>query len=197
MSQNQNKLQNNSQDKFPDRARRNFQKNKRIGIDIGRVIIGTDTDKPALFFSRDYLKAPENPGALQGIQTLCERLGPENIFLVSKCGQAVSEKTRDWLLYKDFYNFTGMGQDQVFFCRERHEKQGISAKLELDIFIDDRFTVLEHLLRLEHIDRLFLFDPLENERQKFLAALFHRDKRRTSPVVLVDNWQDLMSQIRM
>ena len=55
----------------------------------------------------------------------------------------------------------------VFFCRERHEKRGICLTHDITVFIDDRYTVLEHLLDFE---TLFLFNAEGKELQRYAAA---------------------------
>ena len=63
-----------------------------IGIDIGRVIISGDTDKPDQFFSNDYLEVCEVPGAFESIKKIVQKYGAANVFLVSKCGEIVQKK---------------------------------------------------------------------------------------------------------
>src|SRR4051812_37338303 len=96
----------------------------RLGVDIGRVIIdgsshpaGADT----AFFNGDeatMLATPEMPGALDTLATLT-RLFEGRVWLVSKCGPRVQERTLRWLAGHDFYGRTGIDPTHVRFCRER------------------------------------------------------------------------------
>ena len=155
----------------------------KIGIDIGRVIIAGDTDQPNTFFSRDFLQAPAVQASIPAIARIALRHGPKNVFLVSKCGEATAERTLLWLHHQNFFVLTGIAPDQVFFCRERHEKQSICERLGIEVFIDDRFTVLQHLL---HLKQLYLFDPTEVELEKYTHV-----KRKLRNVKLVRSWKEL------
>src|SRR5262245_2964187 len=114
----------------------------RLGVDIGRVIIdgsshpdGADT----AFFSGDeatLLRTPEMPGALEAITRLVT-LFEGRVWLVSKCGPKVQERTMRWLASKDFYRRTGITAGQVRFCRKREEKRIHCVQLGLTHFVDD------------------------------------------------------------
>ncbi|HEY2794957.1 MAG TPA: hypothetical protein VGJ28_21540 [Micromonosporaceae bacterium] len=120
----------------------------RLGIDIGRVIIdgaahpnGGDT----AFFNGDeatMLATPEMTGAIEEIADLVALFDGE-VWLVSKCGTRVQQRTLRWLDGHDFYARTGLRRDRVRFCRERREKRGICLDLGLTHFIDDHPQVHE------------------------------------------------------
>jgi hypothetical protein len=155
----------------------------RIGIDIGRVIIKGDTDKPNQFFTKNYLTAPAVDLAFESITKIVERYGSDYVFLVSKCGESTEEKTLEWLEYQQFYIKTGIDQSQVLFCRKRYEKKLICADYNIKLFIDDRYTVLEHLTDLK---RLYLFNPVDSELEKF------NQTKNKKHIYLVSNWTELM-----
>lgn len=136
----------------------------RIGIDIGGVIIAQDTDEPDLFFSNDFLRAKPFPDCFEIIRLLIEKFGKENLFIISKCGEKIQRKSMEWLEHNQFFSITGFLPEHIHFCLERHEKAGIADRLQLNVFIDDRYTVLKHLLSLEQIERLILFCPNETEQ---------------------------------
>jgi tRNA(Leu) C34 or U34 (ribose-2'-O)-methylase TrmL len=114
----------------------------RLGIDIGRVIIngpahpgGGDT----AFFSGDettMLATPEMPDALSSIARLVTRFHGQ-VWLVSKCGPRVQQRTLRWLAGHDFYQRTGLHPDHVRFCRSRADKRLHCEQLRLTHFIDD------------------------------------------------------------
>ncbi|MCU0446363.1 MAG: hypothetical protein MUE85_15760 [Microscillaceae bacterium] len=157
----------------------------RIGIDIGRVIIAGDTDAPNLFFSQHYLQAPAVEGAIAAIQKLAEVYEPENIFLVSKCGETTEQRTMAWLEAQDFFKLTGIAVENVYFCRERAEKRLICEDLDIKVFIDDRFTVLQHLDKLQ---KLFLFNPIAPELAKYDKWLLPPKKH----IRVVENWSEIL-----
>lgn len=131
----------------------------RIGIDIGRVIIGgggADTS----FFGRDEDEAkrltPSIPGAFAGVAALVERFEGE-AFLVSKCGARIQGRSLAWLDHHEFWTRTGLARERVRFCRERADKAIHARELALTHFVDDRRDVLRHLVGL--VDHLYLFGP--------------------------------------
>jgi hypothetical protein len=122
------------------------QREPRLGIDIGRVIIdgsahpnGGDT----AFFDGDeatMLATPEMAGAFDAIAQLRERFGGR-VWLVSKCGARVQARTLRWLDGHAFYGRTGVSRDNVRFCRIRAQKREHCEELGLTHFVDDRVDV--------------------------------------------------------
>ncbi len=129
----------------------------RLGIDIGRVIIhgdGPDTSFVGAASVEEALRAPAMEGAFDSIARLVERLD-RRVWLVSKCGKKVEERTRLWLDHHRFYEATGVPRDNLRFCRERKEKAPICVKLGITLFVDDRLDVLRHMASL--VPHRFLF----------------------------------------
>lgn len=131
----------------------------RIGIDIGRVIIGPVIGGKAdtSFLGSSLEKAmdtPPSPGAIEGVARLVT-LFKGNAWLVSKCGPNVQRKTKAWLKHWDFYEQTSMPPAHVRFCLERPQKAIHCKQLKLTHFIDDRLDVLIHLREL--VPNLYLF----------------------------------------
>ncbi len=121
----------------------------RIGIDIGRVIIGPVLNGRAdtsFLGSRleDALHTPPAPGAFAGVADLVARTRGQ-AWLVSKCGPAVQAKTRAWLDHHEFWARTGMDRGHLRFCLKRPEKARHARELGLTAMIDDRVDVLVHL----------------------------------------------------
>lgn len=134
----------------------------RLGIDIGRVIIdgsshpdGADT----AFFQGDeatMLATPEMADAVYSIAILV-RAFEGRVWLVSKCGPRIQERTLRWLRGHDFYGRTGMDPGHVRFCRERAEKRGHCEELDITHFVDDRVDV--HTAIHGVVDHQYLFGP--------------------------------------
>lgn len=120
----------------------------KLGIDIGRVII--EGDQPGADTSfiggsvEDALATPAVPGAFEAIARLVA-LFEGRVWLVSKCGARVEQKTRLWLAHHRFFAQTGIPEANVRFCRERPQKRDHAIALGLTHFIDDRHDVLAHL----------------------------------------------------
>jgi len=135
----------------------------KIGIDIGGVLISKDTDSDEAFFSDDYLSASEVAGSILTIAYGFGCFGPENIYLISKCSETVEKKTREWLDYRYFWKETHLLPQNLIFCRRRSDKAIIAQDLDLQYFVDDRYSVLEHMTELPTIKKLFLFNPTPAE----------------------------------
>jgi len=133
-------------------------KQHRLGIDIGRVIIAPGDDNADTSFLRgsirDALDTPPYPGAFDVIRTLVSHF-ERRVWLVSKAGVNTQEKTRLWLEHHGFYAATGVKRENLRFCRKRHEKAIHCEELGLTHFIDDRLDVLRHLRFIT--DHLYLF----------------------------------------
>jgi hypothetical protein len=144
----------------------------RLGIDIGRVIIdgsshpaGGDT----AFFSGDeatLLATPEMPDAFEAIGRLVALFGGR-VWLVSKCGPRVQQRTLRWLDAHDFYARTGIPRAHVRFCRERVEKRRHCEELGLTHFVDDRPDV--HAAIAEAVTYRYLFGPQDRPAPGSLA----------------------------
>lgn len=131
----------------------------RIGIDIGRVIIGPSIGGVAdtRFLGATLAAAmhtPPAPGAFDTIAALVARHGGQ-VWLVSKCGPSVQTKTRAWLEHHQFWSRTGLDREHLRFCLHRPEKADHARALGLDVMVDDRVDVLEHLRGL--VPELLLF----------------------------------------
>lgn len=135
----------------------------RLGIDIGRVII--DSPPGALadtgFFHGDndqLLATPEMPGAIEAIGRLTQDVfGPVNVWLVSKCGQRIQDRSLRWLDGHDFWSRTGMITGQARFVRARGDKAWVCNRLGITYFVDDRPDVLFPMEEL--VPHRYLFGP--------------------------------------
>lgn len=114
----------------------------RLGIDIGKVIIngpGHPGGGDTAFFEGDeatMLATPEMEGAFDAIRRL-NALFAGQVWLVSKCGVRVQQRTLRWLDAHHFYLRTGVAHDHVRFCLTRPEKRPICEELGLTHFVDD------------------------------------------------------------
>ncbi len=110
----------------------------KIGIDIGRVIIGGDGEDT--FFTDNFLETPEVEGSWDSILALKK---DHELHIISKCGSVVEEKSIKWLeAYGFYYSFV---PHRIHFVRKRHLKAPMAQALELDIFIDDRNDIIDSM----------------------------------------------------
>jgi hypothetical protein len=133
----------------------------RLGIDIGRVLIAPDGGGSAdTSFIGGKLAAalatPPYAGMFDAVPELVRLFGGA-VWLVSKCGPSVQEKSRRWLDHHDFHRRTGIPRDHVRFCLQRPQKADHCRELGLTHFIDDRADVLRHLAGL--VPHRYLFGP--------------------------------------
>lgn len=133
----------------------------RLGVDIGRVIIGGG-DQPGAdtsFLDGDEERAmatPAVPGALETLPLLVQAFAGR-VWLVSKCGPKVEGRTRRWLRQRGFSQQTGVPMENLRFCLQRPQKADHARQLRLTHFIDDRLDVLTVLRPL--VPTLLLFGP--------------------------------------
>lgn len=141
----------------------------RLGIDIGRVIIGGG-DGPGAdtqFLDGNEQRAMSTPAIEGSFATIAEllRVFEGRVWLVSKAGARVQDRTRRWLDANGFYTTTGVSRTHLRFCRERPQKADHARELALTHFIDDRLDVLQALRGT--VERLLLFGP---QRRPVAAA---------------------------
>jgi len=132
-----------------------------LGIDIGRVIIAPDAtdDNDTSFIGgtmAHVLATPPNEGLYEVLPDLVRRFDGR-VWLVSKAGTRVQEKTRRWLAHQRFFERMGIPPHQLRFCLERAEKADHCRELGITHFIDDREDVLRHLDGV--VEHRFLFGP--------------------------------------
>ena len=155
-------------------------KQHKIGIDIGRVIITPGDDCADTSFLRgtirDALNTKPYPGSFATIRKLVNVYNGR-VWLVSKAGSRTQEKTLLWLEHHNFYQSTGIDRQHVRFCRQRHEKADHCRELGITHFIDDRIQVLKHLRYL--VPNLFLFGA---QKSGFIYPHW---------VTRTDDWQDV------
>jgi hypothetical protein len=138
----------------------------KIGIDIGRVIIGGDGEDT--FFTDDFLKTPEVSGVKQALDALWR--ADHEIHLVSKCGEKVEMKSLKWLAHWGFVPSYQIQMHRIHFVRKRELKAPMAQALELDIFIDDREDVLSHMEGI--VAHRILFTSWEQTNQE-LEKIFN------------------------
>ena len=156
-----------------------------LGVDIGGVIIDRVNDNAdTSFFGDNYLATTAVSDVFEVLARLVAEKFGERVYLVSKCGQRVQDKSLTWLAHHDFYDRTGILPDHVRFCRQRSDKAVIATELGLTHFVDDRLEVLGYL---EMVDNLYLFQPEPNEVK--------RHRQHVVRVQVVQSWAEVCSAI--
>jgi hypothetical protein len=157
----------------------------KLGIDIGRVLIAPDSpngraDTSFLGGSMEAaLATPPYEGMFDAVPQLVE-LFEGRVWLVSKAGPRVQEKTRRWLEHHRFFERTGIRKSNLRFCLERPQKAEHCRDLGITHFIDDRDDVLRHLESV--VANRYLFGP-------------QKVGTRVSGVTWVDSWPKALAAI--
>lgn len=132
---------------------------EKLGLDFGKVIMGAvkngraDTSFLGTTFD-EAMNSPPGDGALEATRQLVD-LFSGDVWIVSKCGPSVENKTKGWLKHWKFYAETGLDHAKVRFCRERHHKAKICKQLGISHFVDDRLDVLQPMVGI--VSSLYLF----------------------------------------
>lgn len=155
-----------------------------LGVDIGGVIIDRANDNSdTSFFSDNFLSTTAVPGVFDALRILVDKRFGERVYLVSKCGRRVQDRTLTWLDHHRFYERTGIKRDHLRFCRERHEKAEICERLGITHFIDDRLEVLGCLTT---VSTRYLFQPRAEEVRRFARFL--------GCVERIHSWHEILSR---
>jgi hypothetical protein len=133
----------------------------RLGIDIGRVLITPeDPSAPDTSFIgggiEDALRTPPYEGMFEVVPRLAQKF-VGRVWLISKCGPKVEQKTRLWLAHHQFFERTGIDAGHLRFCLKRPQKAVHCAALGITHFIDDRSDVLGAMEGT--VPHLYLFGP--------------------------------------
>ncbi len=139
---------------------------KALGVDIGNVIINNRLIDPEVKEVDEavYAAFPPSEGVFNSLKPLNDYFNCE-VYLISKCTEWAQEQILLWLKAHDFYTKTGIKEANIYFVRQRHEKDGVCRKLGITHFIDDRLEVLSHMI--ESTPNLILFQPNDAEVKEF------------------------------
>jgi hypothetical protein len=136
------------------------ERTPHLGIDFGGVIVtGATAGKDTPFFGPDeeqFLGVPPQQGAVESIVKLVS-LFNQNVWIISKAGQKVQRRTRNWLTHRRFSESTGIPAQNVRFCADRAGKLDHCIELRITHFLDDRIHVMQILQNT--VPHLFLFGP--------------------------------------
>jgi hypothetical protein len=133
----------------------------KLGIDVGRVLISPgDESRPDTSFIggslEDALGTPPYEGMFDVVPALTQRFAGQ-VWIVSKCGRRVQERTLQWFERHRFFERTGIGSGNVRFCLKRPDKALHCRELGITHFIDDRTDVLGAMVGI--VPNLYLFGP--------------------------------------
>lgn len=151
-----------------------------LGIDIGGVITAGGNE----MFTENFLAVQAMPDCFEAIKRIVAQRFGERVYLVSKCGSRMQQKSMEWLRHHKFFDLTGVKSDHVEFCKDRSGKAPICARLGITHFVDDRLEVLSHLTS---VSNLYLFQPKPSEVQRFAHHLLR--------VKQMNSWQEILKEL--
>jgi len=133
----------------------------KLGIDVGRVLIspGDESRLDTSFIGgslEDALSTPPYEGMFGVVPALVRRFDGR-VWIVSKCGKRIQERTMQWFERHRFFERTGIDSSNVRFCLKRPEKAVHCAEIGITHFIDDRTDVLDAMVGV--VPNLYLFGP--------------------------------------
>jgi hypothetical protein len=101
----------------------------------GRVADGRQWSRTSV---RDNFSGAEadRDGALDAIRQLCSACDGR-VWIISKAGPRMQERTLAWLQSVDFFSRTGLQPVHVRFCLQRQDKENICRELGISHFIVD------------------------------------------------------------
>jgi hypothetical protein len=138
----------------------NKNRQPRLGVDFGRVIHGAaaaDGLQDTVFLDGSFAEAlasPATDGAFDVLPRLVDAFDGR-VWVISKCGPRIQERTLAWLDHHDFYGRTGVPRGNVRFCRKRTDKAGHCTRLGITHMIDDRVDV--HRALVDSVPCRYLF----------------------------------------
>jgi hypothetical protein len=158
-----------------------------LGIDFGGVIVTQDmpeTGEDTAFVASDpdgYLLQMPVTDCVETIKELVD-IFAGRVWIVSKAGARMEDRTRRWLDYHNFCEKTGLLTQHIRFCRERLQKRDICLEAGITHFVDDRVHVMQILQGA--VKHLYLFCP-EAKRSG-----------RSKHWRVVSGWTDAIAAIR-
>ncbi len=137
-----------------------------LGIDCGHVIF------------HGFGKSVS--GSLENIRKIAQSKHFDKIYIVSRARVLAKYYYLARLRYINFWSYTGISKNDIYFCRYDKEKAAICKQLSINYFIDDRFEVLRHLAT---VDKKYAFDPKSEKIKRFAKS--------NPDVVIVKSWAEL------
>jgi hypothetical protein len=164
-------------------------KKEALGVDIGNVIIN---HRPIMdivdetFWKEKYSTIPAEDDVFECLRKLNSDRFQGNVFLISKLKEEHENRTLLWLKDNKFFEKTGIKPENMFFCRERSDKDRICRENNISYFVDDRLEVLSYMIG--NVPNLFLFRPDTKEVAEFNQFL--------PDVIRFESWRELFEKIK-
>jgi hypothetical protein len=148
----------------------------RLGVDLGRVVVGATRNGQGKVFLDDPRDMPTIEGAFEVLAELVERFKGQ-AWVISRVSEWGESRSLAWLEYFDFYRLTGIPRENIRYCRLREEKAPHCAELGITHMIDDRMDV--HRAIRDVVPHRYLFGPQSEPAPDWVVpTLTWQDVRR-------------------
>ena len=136
---------------------KNITRSEAIGFDIGNTIMNSSIKTKRPF-----------PQSFRIIKRLTDERFGDKSYVVSKVNLEQEIRVKAWIKKNGLPEKTGIIPENIFFCRERHDKAPICNSLGITHFIDDRPEVLSHM---ESVPHRILFRGDKDDFKRFESKL--------------------------
>jgi hypothetical protein len=151
---------------------------KRWGVDIGNVLVKNGSYKDKLtIHNMEFIQ-----DSLMGLKFLIDKVGTDNVWIISKVSTEQQELSEIILEQFDIYGKTGLNKNHVKFCLERLDKAPIIKELNLQGHIDDRGQIIDSVQNF--LPCPVWFNPEPADYYKWSCVM-------SDKVWLVSSWQEL------
>ena len=113
----------------------------KIGFDFGKTIGEVENQEPY-------------KGCYNILKMIVDKLGSENVYIISKARAEMKLRIQEWLVRTDFYTFTGFDIKNLYFVDEYADKRNLVDKIKINIFVDDSIKVIRYLYDSPYITKL-------------------------------------------
>ena len=136
--------------------------------------------------SEGYLTVRPVTGALDAFRTLTleRKLRISIVSRLDREPEWLPERVRRWVSHWGIDSY--IPQNRIHFCYEFHEKRIFCELMRPKFFVDDRLTVLRHLVGV--VPHLFLFRPGPEDPRLWQLV---EDKK----VHWVDSWEEVLATL--
>ena len=148
----------------------------KIGFDFGKTIGITDDEKPY-------------KNSFNVIKMIIDKLGADNVYIISKAKVEMKEKISQWLIDRNFFDVTNFNISNVYFVDEYEDKRILVDKLQINIFVDDSVKIIRCLIDSPVIKKLVWF----NGNNKLIKDLPSKYRER---IIITHQWGKLYKIIK-
>lgn len=140
-----------------------------LGVDCGNVIFRSWSGLPL-------------PGSFDNLRKIVQSGRFEKVYVISKIPYLLRFTFAARLWYFNFWNYTGIPRNHLYFCSHYQDKAVICEKLGVTHFVDDRLQVLSYM---KTVGNLYAFQPrlTDRELKKYPEVL--------KEATVVESWQEL------